>query len=135
MATLKHLAAREKMELEVDSCGIGWVHLGERADPRSFEAAKKKGILIDHRSQQFHDAFFDAYDLIFAVDEEVVEQLKGKNPQYASKIHLATAFSSRFKGKPIPDPYYMGPNGFDEVMEMIIDSCEGILSILSNPQK
>lgn len=126
-ATLKHFAAQRKIDLEVDSCGIGWVHLGERADPRSFETAKKRGILIDHRSQQFQDYLFDAYDLILTVDQEISEQLKLRAPQHQTKIKLATEYSRKYKGQPIPDPYYLNKSGFDEVMDMVIDCCEGIL--------
>lgn len=130
MATLKHLAVKNKIDLEVDSCGIGWVHLGERPDPRSFEAAKQRGILIDHRAQQFQDHYFEVYDHIFTVDEEISEQLRLRGPEHKSKIKLATEFSSKFKGQPIPDPYYMGKSGFDQVMDIVIDSCDGILSHL-----
>ena len=126
-ATLKHLAAQKKKPIEVDSCGIGWVHLGERCDPRTFEAAKKRGILIDHRTQQFQDHFFEVYDHILAVDSDIVEQLKLKSPQHQGKVQLATAYSRKFKNQPIPDPYYLSPSGFDEVMEIIFDSCEGLL--------
>jgi len=127
MATLRHLALKRKVEIEVESCGIGWVHLGERADPRSFEAAKKRGILIDHRAQQFQNSFFEAYDFILTVEEEISEQLKLRTAEHKNKIHLATDFSHKFKGQGIPDPYYMSRSGFDEVMELMIDCCEGFL--------
>lgn len=136
-ATLKHLATKRGMadQLHIDSCGIGWVHLGERPDQRTFEAAKKRGILIDHRTQQFQDHFFDIFDSIVveAVDEEIAEQLKAKSPQHKDKIKMATDFSKKYKGQPIPDPYYMSPSGFDEVMDMIVDCCEGLLDSL-NPK-
>jgi protein-tyrosine phosphatase len=127
-ATLKHLAIQKKRDLHVDSCGIGWVHLGERPDPRSFEAAKKKGILIDHRAQQFREEFFEIFDLILPVEEEIAEQLKLRSPAHQEKIHLVTNFSRKYKGQGIPDPYYMGKEGFDQVMDMIVDCCEGLLS-------
>lgn len=128
--TLVHLAARKKLELHVDSCGIGWVHLGERPDPRTFESAKKRGILIDHRTQQFQDHFFDLFDLILTVDQDIAEQLKLRSPVHKEKIKLATEFSKKFKGQPIPDPYYMGPSGFDDVMDIVVDSCEGLIAHL-----
>jgi protein-tyrosine phosphatase len=130
MATLNHLAAKKKKALHADSCGIGWAHLGERPNPRSFIAAKKRGIIIDHRSQQFQDHFFETYDLILTVDEDIAEQLKLRNPQYADKIKLATEYSRKYKGEPIPDPYYLSENGFDEVMDMILDCCEGLVESL-----
>ncbi len=129
-ATLKHLAAKQKIDLHIESCGLGWVHLGERADPRTFEAAKKKGIFIDHRTQQFQDEFFEAYDLILAVDQDMVEQLIHRSPQHKDKVKLATAYSKKYKGQPIPDPYYMAKSGFDDVMDIILDSCEGLIANL-----
>ncbi len=130
-ATLKHMAAKKNMQIHVDSCGMGWAHLGQHPDPRSFEAAKKKGILIDHRAQQFEDCFFDVYDLILVVEQDIVEQLKARSPQHQEKIKLATEFSRKFKGQPIPDPYYMSKSGFDDVMDIIIDACEGLLIYLN----
>jgi protein-tyrosine phosphatase len=131
MATLRHLAVEKGIgdRLFVDSCGIGWFHLGEHPDRRTFEAAKKKGILIDHRAQQFQEGFFDAFDYLFAVDADVVEQLKAKarTEEQRKKIFLATAFAKKTQGKPIPDPYYMSPSGFDEVMEIVLDACRGIM--------
>ncbi|HSX26874.1 MAG TPA: hypothetical protein VLE89_07720, partial [Chlamydiales bacterium] len=129
---LRHLAAQRGVELHIDSCGVGWAHLGEHPDRRTFESAKKRGILIDHRSQQFQDHFFDEFDLILTVSRDISEQLKlrtGKKEHHA-KVRLATEFSRGFKGKEIPDPYYMSADGFDDVMEMILDCSEGLLDHL-----
>ncbi len=129
-ATLRHLALEGKHEgVVVDSCGVGWQHVGEHPDPRTFAAAKKRGILIDHLAQQFSVHFFDEFDYIFAVDADIVLQLQyqARNEQDKKKLFLATCFSERFKDQDIPDPYYMGPSGFDDVMEMVVDACQGIL--------
>ncbi len=133
-ACLKHLAAQQGLseKLRVDSCGIGWIRVGDRPDPRTFESAKKQGILIDHRAQQFQDLFFEEFDLILAVNQDIVEQLKlrSHDPGHQSKILLATQYSSRYQGKEIPDPYYMSLSGFDDVMDIIVDCCNGILKHL-----
>lgn len=130
-ATLQHLARQKGVgdKLYVDSCGLGWLHLGQHPDPRTFEAAKKRGILIDHRAQQFQDGFFAAFDLILPVNSEIKEQLLAKPSacDFQHRIALATDFSPRFRSQPIPDPYYMSSTGFDEVMDVIVDSCEGII--------
>ncbi len=130
-AALRHLAVEKNCadQLLVDSCGVGWLHVGEHPDPRTFAAAKKRGILIDHRSQQFQDHFFDEFDYIFVVDREIAEQIKfhARSEEEKKKVHLASAFSRRFKDQEIPDPYYLAGSGFDQVMEMIIDCCEGVL--------
>ena len=76
MATLNHLAREKGIEVHADSCGIGWVHLGQRPNLKSFEAAKKKGILIDHKSKPFEDSFFEEYDYIFTVHDENFRTIK-----------------------------------------------------------
>ncbi len=132
MATFNHLAVAKAIDAHADSCGIGWVHLGERPDQRSFEAAKKRGILIDHRTQQFQDYVFETYDLILTVDENILEQLKLRSPAHHSKLKLASEYSRKYKGQPIPDPYYLSDSGFDEVMDIIVDCCEGLLDFLKS---
>lgn len=131
-ATLHRLAVERNCadQLRVDSCGVGWLHVGEHPNPHSFEAAKKRGVLIDHRAQQFRDHFFDEFDHIFVVDQEVLEQIRyqARSEEEKKKVSLATAFSPRFKNQDIPDPYYMNASGFDQVMDIIYDSCEGIIN-------
>ncbi len=137
-ACLKHLAAKSKnFELHVDSCGVGWSHLGQHPDSRMFEAAKKRGILIDHRAHEFQDLFFDQFDYILAVDEEILEQLKkrAQTTEQKEKIKLATEFSSKYPRKEIPDPYYMGHTGFDTTMDIVFDSCEGLFKHLKKHHK
>jgi protein-tyrosine phosphatase len=130
-ASLRHLAVSKKRsdEFKIDSCGISWMHVGEHPDPRTFAAASKRGILIDHRAQQFSVQFFDEYQHIMAVDREIAEQVKylARSDVEKNKVLMATAFSKRFKNEDIPDPYYLSHSGFDQVMDMVIDSCEGIL--------
>jgi protein-tyrosine phosphatase len=133
-AALRHASVKKGVadRIKVDSCGIGWFHVGQHPDPRTFEAAKKRGIFIDHRSQQFREAFFDEFGLILAVEPAILDQLKlrAQSPEQAAKIRLATDFSPKYKGQPIFDPYYMNSPGFDEMMEMAIDCSEGILKTL-----
>ncbi len=136
MATLNHLAALQKVPLHADSCGIGWVHLGERPSQRMFEAAKKRGVLIDHRTEQFQDSFFESYDLILAVSPDIVEQLKLRAGKYQSKIVLVTDYSSKYKGMAIPDPYYLSDGkGFDEVFDLIFDCCQGLIESFRLPKQ
>jgi protein-tyrosine phosphatase len=130
-AVCRHLAVEKALDIHTDSCGIGWAHLGERSDPRSFEAARKRGIVIDHRSQQFQEPFFEAYDLILTVDQDILEQLKQRSPSHAHKLFLVTHFSKKYQGESIPDPYYMGESGFEKVLDMSFDCCEGLFSFFN----
>lgn len=132
--TLRHLASERKVndQLFIDSCGLSSFHAGQNCDPRTFAAAQKKGIHIDHIAQPFHNAFLDAYDYVFVVTEELLEQVKElARPEQFKKILLATAFSSRYRNQDIPDPYYLGAEGFTEVMEIVLDSCQGFLDFLA----
>lgn len=130
MAIFNHMAAKQNKPLHADSAGIGWVHVGERPSLRMFEAAKKRGILIDHRTRQFEDADFETYDLILAVNDEIVEQLRLRGPKYKHKVKLVTDFSKAYQGKSIPDPYYLSDHGFDEVLDLMTDCCEGLLKTI-----
>lgn len=131
MATFNHLAALKKLDVHADSCGMGWTHLGQRPSMKTFEAAKKRGILIDHRAEEFQDSFFEIYDLILPVNDEIAEQLKQRGPKFAHKIKLATEYSEKYKAQPIADPYYLSENGFDEVLDIIEDACKGLIKRLS----
>ena len=79
MAAVNHIAAEKGLEIEADSCGIGWVNLGQKPNSKSFEATKKKGILIDHKSKPFQNSFFEEYDYIFAVNDQILEQIRLRN--------------------------------------------------------
>ena len=130
-ATLRHLAVEAKCadQLHIDSCGVGWSHLGQHPDPRMFSVAQEHGILIDHRAQQFQEHFFQEFDHLFAVDEDVRQQIAylAKKEKDKKKVEMASAYSINYKGKEIPDPYYLNSSGFEQVMEMIFDCCRGIL--------
>lgn len=134
-ATFRHLVKQKGWEdrFQIDSSGIGWFHLGQHPDQRTFEAAKKRGIFIDHRAQQFQEADFDRYDYILAADEEVLSHLKkwAKTESQKNKVELATHFTTQFKGQSIPDPYYLSDQGFDQIMDVVIACAEGLLDHLS----
>lgn len=129
---LRHLAAKDQQfsDLVVESCGVGDWHLGHLPDERMRDAAKLRGIALTSRARQFKSDFFEKYDYILVSDKEVLNHLyyHAKDPAYKSKIHLMTQFSSSYKGQEIPDPYYLGSSAFDLVLDMLEDSCEGLLA-------
>lgn len=117
-------------EFVFDSCGISSWHIGEDADPRMrLSAEKKRYSFPKHRAKLFQRKYFQEFDYIFAVTEEVYETLssKARGEYEKSKIHLATHFSERHKGKEIPDPYTMEQKDFDAVLEMIEELAEETL--------
>jgi len=128
---LRHLALREGLgnDLEVQSCGIGEWHVGQLPDERMRDASKARGVILSSRAQQFNPSFFELFDYILVVDNEVLSHLYqfAKNPEQKAKIHLITAFSACYRNEEIPDPYYGGEAAFELVLDMLEDACEGLL--------
>lgn len=121
-----------KDKVTIESCGMGDWHIGQLPDTRIRETAKRRGVILASRAQQFHPSFFDRFDYILAVDHEVVNDLHryATTPQQKSKIQLITHYSTAFKNEEIPDPYYKGEAAFELVLDMIEDSCEGFIEYL-----
>ncbi len=127
---LRHLAAEKgyASRLHVASCGIGDWHVGEPADYRMRFAAQSRGVTLDGKAQKFLHSFFDTFDHILVVDENMLKHLLDLAPLSAHpKLNLITHFSPNYKGQPIPDPYYGGETGFANVLDIIHDSCKGLL--------
>lgn len=117
----------------VDSCGVTSFYLGCQADRRMISAAKKRDVSISHTAQIFEPYYFDTFDYILAVNHEVQSLLQdiAQSPAHKAKIRLLGDFSAKYPGEDIPDPYYGGEQGFEVVMDMLIDACEGLLNLLN----
>lgn len=126
----KHIIMQESVgTIDVESCGIGDWHIGQAPDRRMQEAAKARGIALTSRAQQFKPAFFDEFDYILVSDQEVLKFLYqyAKTPEHKAKLSLMTEFSQQYKGQEVPDPYYEPGAAFDLVLDMLEDSCTGLL--------
>jgi len=120
------LAAR----IEIDSAGTGSYHVGEAPDSRARAAARRRGYELTSRARQFQAQDFDSFDYIIAMDQENRRVLERLAPSDAEKrkIHLLREFdSSAPAGAEVPDPYYGGAAGFDEVIDICERACAGLL--------
>lgn len=126
---LRHMAQKENLPLHIESCGLGDWHTGKLPDERMREAAKSRGFILASRAQKVSPSFFDKFDYILAADHKVMNELYkyATTPDYKAKMHMITHYSKLYKDQEIPDPYYDGEAGFEHVLDMIEDSCEGIL--------
>jgi protein-tyrosine phosphatase len=118
---------------EVDSAGTIAYHAGEKADRRMQSHASKRGYSLDSISRKFNPAKdFDNFDIIIGMDDENVSALKdfARNPSDHSKIFKMTDFRKEWSYDEIPDPYYGGEEGFELVLDLLEDSCEGLLDKL-----
>jgi protein-tyrosine phosphatase len=133
---LRYLARKTKIgpDLYVESCGIGSWHVGQLPSPKMQEAAKRRGLILANRAQQFQMDFFDRFDYVLAVDEEVMRVLYdyAQQPEYKAKLYLITQFSKAYKGQNIPDPYYASHAEYEQVLDMLHDACYGFLEHLSS---
>ena len=118
------------LNIEVDSAGTAGYHVGKQPDIRSIEIANKYAIdLNQQRARQFSRADFDEFDVIYAMDTN----------NYAHLISLASSETERNKIRMIlneinpnayqsvPDPYYGGENGFQDVYNMLDKACDKII--------
>ncbi|QND48647.1 low molecular weight phosphotyrosine protein phosphatase [Rhizobium lusitanum] len=129
----RHLAseAGRSAAFEVDSAGIGGWHQGERPDRRSIAAAGGHGVDISgQRARRIEATDFDRFDLILAMDQDNLKNLRKIAPADAlGKLHLFNALALG-NSKDIPDPYYGGHEGFEAVYTMLLAGCSALLPTL-----
>ena len=117
--------------IEVDSAGTAAYHVGEPADARSAAAAAERGYELPSRARQFLASDFAKFDYVLAMDTENqqgIEQLARTGEQRA-KIYLFRSLDETApEGASVPDPYYGGPRGFEDVVDICERGCEGLLA-------
>jgi protein-tyrosine phosphatase len=118
--------------VEVDSAGTHAYHVGEPPDPRSVEAALRRGIdLSGLRARKVQQADFEQFDLLLAMDRDNLRSLRRYCPTANQhKLDLFMKYSTRFAAEEVPDPYYGGQRGFDLVLDMAEDAAGGLIKTL-----
>ena len=118
--------------IHVDSAGTGAWHLGELADPRSRQCAHQRGIKLTSQARQITRKDFDRFHYLLALDQSNQQDLLDLAPSaMAHKIHLLRNFDPQTSGPAdVPDPYYGGPRGFDDVFDICLAACTGLLEHL-----
>jgi len=128
---MRHLLRERGLngEIEVASAGTGGWHIGKAPDQRATAAARKRGIVLAGRAQQVRRSDFADYDLLVAMDRSNFRDLLQLAPDQASreKVRLLLADAD------VPDPYYGGERGFDEVLDLVTEGCEQLLDELVEP--
>jgi protein-tyrosine phosphatase len=122
-AVLRHLAAEEGVELRIASAGVGDWHVGSSPDERAQHHAKGRGYdLSALRARQVRASDFEEFDLIVAMDRGHLRALERMAPPEARhKLRLFVA------GRDVPDPYYGGPEGFEQVLDLVEAACRDLL--------
>ena len=120
-------------EVEVRSAGTGGWHVGEQPDPRSIAVAKKNGLdITDQRGRQFKVSDFDAFDHIFVMDASNKSDVLAMAPSEEAKEKVQMILEELFPEEhvDVPDPYYGGDRGFDQVYDMLEKACTKIAARL-----
>lgn len=132
-AALRHAAEQAGIPLEVDSAGTAAYHLGKPADPRMHAAATAAGLTLTSIARQVTAIDFDRFDLIVAMDADNLNELRSAAPTPASreKVVLLRDYTDT-PGRDVPDPYYGGPEGFDEVVQIVTAGAAGLLAALQS---
>lgn len=129
-----HLAERGlEAVVEVDSAGTIDQHAGERADPRMREAASARGYDLGSRARRVTPEDFERFDLIVAMDRsnrDDLERLAERGGGGIRKVRLLSEYLSAGSPEDVPDPYWGGPRGFDNVLDLLEDACPAILDDL-----
>ncbi len=128
---MNHLVEKEGLSdrITCDSAGTGAYHIGESPDSRMRVAAKQRGIDLIGRARQFKVSDFEDFDLILAMDQDNYRNILNadREGKYGNKIKLMCEFASHHQEKEVPDPYYGGPEGFNKVIDLLLDACSGLL--------
>ncbi len=127
-AVMKAVLARKGDDcFFVDSAGILNYHEGERADSRMRYFAGQRGYDITSISRPVRSSDFEDFDYIIGMDDSNIDDLKERaaTVEQDAKIHKMTEFCVNVEADHVPDPYYGGNEGFERVMDLLEDACEG----------
>ncbi len=115
--------------VRVGSAGTHNYHPGEPPDERSQQHAARRGYdLSDLRARQLREEDFETHDLILVMDWDNLALVQAEcPPQHQRKVRRFTEFFQRHDSPVVPDPYYGGAKGFDEVLDLVEDASVGLL--------
>ena len=126
---LRHLAGKMGIAVHVESAGTGDWHVGQAPDERALHHARSRGYdLSAQRARVVRERDFEEFDRILAMDRGHLRILQAMcPPQHRHKLRMLV------EGHDVPDPYYGGAEGFEQVLDMVEAACLGLLSDIRKP--
>jgi len=130
----REVLRREAPELsvEIDSAGTADYHIGEPPDPRTQAAARRRGYDMSAlRARRIEAGDFERFDLILAMDDANAAELRRRAPAaYRERVRLFLEFARDLEEREVPDPYYGGPTGFEQVLDLVETASRGLIEHL-----
>ena len=131
---MKHLLRRYDLEKKVycESAGTSAYHCGELPDSRMRGHALRRGLTLDSLARQFEKDDFQKFDYIVTMDRSNYKNVMSLDPshEFAEKVIPMAHLCHKMSITEVPDPYSGGPEGFEEVLDIVEDGCRGLLDKL-----
>ena len=118
---------------EIDSAGTGDWHVGERPDARATKVAREHGIELPSIARQVEEGDLVHFDYVIAMDRDNLRTLRRMAASAGAQeahVELLRDFDPRRDSEDVPDPYYGGASGFENVYQIVRRSCQALLERL-----
>lgn len=125
-------------QFELDSAGTYGGHAGDLPDSRMRLAASARGYLLTHRARRFREDDYYDFDRIIVMDDRNYEDVSRLAPErkYLQKVYRFVEFCRHHpQWSYVPDPYYEGREGFELVLDLLEDGCQGVIDEVLNARK
>ncbi|MGW8122111.1 low molecular weight protein-tyrosine-phosphatase [Roseivirga echinicomitans] len=120
----------------IDSCGTANYHIGKQPDERTLQNARQNGVDLNHQARQFSVNDFYDFDYIIPMDDSNAQNIARLAPKNShAEVYLMRGFDDTALNADVPDPYYGGEEGFQNVFEIINRSTEGLLNFILDKQQ
>jgi protein-tyrosine phosphatase len=131
-AVFNHKIKQKGLESKImsDSAGTANYHIGESPDPRTIDVAKNHDVSIEHYGQQFKKKHAEEFDYLIAMDHSNRQNMIYEMGNESEHLFLMRDFDSMGKGKDVPDPWYGGMQGFEDVFEILDRSTEDLIRFI-----
>lgn len=135
---LRHKLAQNNINIKVDSAGTSGWHANEPPDIRAIKNMQEHNIdITDLRSRQFEVKDFERFDLILAMDNSNYRDIinKARSVEDSQKVNMLLNLSAPDMNQPVPDPYYGGDSGFENVYQLIDHACDVLIEQIKTNNK
>ena len=128
---MKHLVTQAGLsaQIHIDSAGTAGWHEGKRSDDRMRRHAAGRGYALDSFARQVRDHDFATFDLILVMDRQNLRDIRAFNPagEQMHRVRLFCEFAPDREETEVPDPYYGGAEGFEQVLDIVENGCKHLL--------